>query len=126
MVSIKDYRELRVYQSAIDAAMDLFDLTKSFPPEEKYSMVDQIRRSSRSVYANIGEAWRKRRYRAHFMSKLSDAEAEAEETRVWLDIALRCRYISDAKAEELNDVYDKILGQLVNMITKPDQWTLSG
>lgn len=124
MASIKDYRELRVYQSAIDAAMDIFDLTKAFPPEERYSLTDQIRRSSRSVCANIGEVWRKRRYRAHFVSKLSDAEAEAEETRVWLDIALRCQYISDAKAGELDDVYDKILGQLVNMITKPDQWIL--
>jgi four helix bundle protein len=80
MEKIKSYRELRVYQAALEAAMIIFELTKRFPPEEKYSMTDQIRRSSRSVCANIGEAWRKRRYPAHFVSKLSDSEGEAEET----------------------------------------------
>jgi four helix bundle protein len=84
MGHIGSYKELRVYQAAMDAAMRIFELTKKFPPEEKYSMVDQMRRSSRSVCANIAEAWRKRRYKAHFISKLSDAEGEAEETRVWL------------------------------------------
>jgi len=81
---IKSYKDLRVFQAAMDAAMAIFELTKSFPLGEKYSLVDQIRRSSRSVCANIAEAWRKRRYAAHFQSKLSDAETEAEETRVWL------------------------------------------
>lgn len=77
---IKSYKELRVYQAAIDAAMRVFDLTKRFPVEERYSLVDQMRRCSRSVCANIGEAWRKRRYKAHFISKLSDSEGEAEES----------------------------------------------
>jgi four helix bundle protein len=81
MEKIKAYKDLRVYQTAIEAAMSIFTLTKHFPPEEKYSMVDQMRRSSRSVCANIAEAWRKRRYPAHFVSKLSDSESEAEETR---------------------------------------------
>jgi four helix bundle protein len=81
MEKIKGYKDLRVYQTAIEAAMSIFTLTKHFPPEEKYSMVDQMRRSSRSVCANITEAWRKRRYPAHFVSKLSDSESEAEETR---------------------------------------------
>lgn len=80
MERIQSYKELRVYKAAIDAAMQVFEITKRFPPEERYSMVDQMRRSSRSVCANIGEAWRKRRYPAHFRSKLSDSEGEAEET----------------------------------------------
>ena len=87
-------------------------------------MVDQMRRSSRSVCANIGEAWRKRRYPAHFVSKLSDSEGEAEETRVWLDLALRCGYISETEATELDTIYDGIIAQLVRMIERPDQWTI--
>ena len=81
-VNIRSYRELDVYRSAMDAAMRIFEITKSFPPEEKYSLVDQVRRSSRSICANLAEAWRKRRYEAHFVSKMSDAESEAEETRL--------------------------------------------
>ena len=121
---IKSYRDLRVYQAAMDAAMRIFEMTKTFPPEEKFSMVDQMRRCSRSVCTNIGEAWRKRRYEAHFISKLSDSEGEAEETRVWLEFASRCRYIRESEREELDDTYDKILGQLVRMIDHPDQWTI--
>ena len=124
MDKITSYKELRVYQNAIDAAMKIFELTKSFPPEERYSMTDQMRRSSRSVCANIGEAWRKRRYPAHFVSKLSDSEAEAEETRVWLDLASRCRYITQQEATELDDFYDKILSQLVLMISAPNKWCI--
>jgi len=108
----------------MDAAMQIFEVTKGFPAEEKYSLVDQIRRSSRSVCANIGEAWRKRRYRAHFLSKLSDAETEAEETCVWVDFARRCHYLTDAQADGLEKAYDRILGQLVQMITKPEDWTI--
>ena len=122
--SIRSYRELRVYQSAMDAAMLIYELTKSFPGEEKFSMVDQIRRSSRSVCANIAEAWRKRRYQAHFVSKLSDSESEAEETRVWLEFAHRCGYLSASQTEELDDRYDKIIGQLVRMISDSGQWTI--
>ena len=121
---IKSYRDLRVYQAAMDVAMRIFEMTKSFPAEEKFSMVDQMRRCSRSVCTNIGEAWRKRRYEAHFISKLSDSEGEAEETRVWLEFASRCRYIRESEREELDDTYDKILGQLVRMIDHPDQWTI--
>jgi len=125
MGHIKSYKELRVYQAAIEAAMRIFELTKRFPAEEKFSMVDQMRRSSRSVCSNIGEAWRKRRYPAHFKSKLSDSEGEAEETRVWTDIALRCGYLSKSEADEIDAAYDGILGQLVRMIDRPDQWTIS-
>ena len=121
---IKSYRELRVYQAAIEAAMKIFELTKHFPAEEKYSMVDQMRRSSRSVCANLAEAWRKRRYKAHFVSKLSDSEGEAEETRVWIELAFRCGSLSKSDADELDDRYDKLLGQLVLMISSPEKWTL--
>ncbi|MCY7376966.1 MAG: four helix bundle protein [Pyrinomonadaceae bacterium] len=106
MANIRSYRELRVYQSAFDSAMEIFEMTKNYPAEEKYSMVDQMRRSSRSVCANIAEAWRKRRYPAHFVSKLSDSEAEAEETRVWLEFSLRCKYISPEKFADLDSRYD--------------------
>jgi four helix bundle protein len=121
---IKSYKDLRVYQTALEAAMIIFELTRRFPPEERYSLVDQIRRSSRSVCTNIGEAWRKRRYPAHFISKLSDPEGEAEETRIWVEISYRCKYISKEEAEDIDDRYDKILGQLVNMITAPEKWCL--
>jgi len=96
MGNIRSHKELRVYQAAMDGAMQIFELTKAFPPEEKYSMVDQMRRSSRSVCANIGEAWRKRRYKAHFVSKLSDAKGEAEEKSVWLEFAEKCGYVPEA------------------------------
>ncbi len=125
MERIRSYKDLRVYQTAMDSAMQVFELTKGFPPEEKFAMMDQVRRSSRSVCTNLAEAWRKRRYAAHFTSKLSDAEAEAEETRVWLEFAFRCRYLSRRVVDQLDDQYDKILAQLVLMISNPKQWTIS-
>ncbi len=124
MEHIRSYKDLRVYKAAIDAAMRIFEITKRFPMEERFSMTDQMRRASRSVCSNIGEAWRKRRYPAHFVSKLSDSEGEAEETRVWLDLALRCKYISEDEADELDQMYDGILAQLVRMIDRPEQWTI--
>ena len=124
MPHISSYKELRVYQAAMDAAMRIFELTKHFPAEEKYSLTDQMRRASRSVCTNIGEAWRKRRYVASFVSKLSDSETEAEETRVWLEFACRCGYTTDAQTRELDEVYDKVLGQLVKMISDSEQWTI--
>ncbi len=124
MGNIRSYRELRVYQSAFDLAMEIFEMTKLFPVEEKYSMVDQMRRSSRSVCSNIAEAWRKRRYPAHFVSKLSDSEGEAEETRVWLEFSLRCKYISETKFTDMDSRYDLVIGQLVKMISEPQNWTI--
>lgn len=124
MTNIRSYKDLRVYQAAIDAAMRIFEITKRFPLEERFSMVDQMRRASRSVCSNIGEAWRKRRYPAHFVSKLSDSEGEAAETQVWLDLAVRCKYISETEAAELDQTYDGILGQLVRMIEHPEQWAI--
>lgn len=125
MAHIQSYKELRVFQAAMDAAMRIFELTKSFPVEERYSLTDQIRRASRSVCSNIGEAWRKRRYRAHFVSKLSDSEGEAEEIRVWLEFSSRCGYMSQTAASELDQEYDRIIAQLVRMIDKPEQWSIS-
>ena len=91
---IGSYKDLHVFQNAMGVAMEVFDITKRFPIEEKYSMVDQMRRSSRSVCANIAEAWRKRRYKAAFIAKLSDAESEASETQVWIELARRCVYLN--------------------------------
>lgn len=124
MPNIRSYRELRVYQSAFSLAMEIFEITKEYPQAEKYSMVDQMRRSSRSVCANIAEGWRKRRYPAHFASKLSDSEAEAEETRVWLEFSFCCGYLSKTKFEELDGRYDLVIGQLVKMISEPQKWTI--
>jgi four helix bundle protein len=124
MANVRSYKERRVYQGDFEAAMKIFELTKKFLSEEKYPMVDQMRRSSRSVCANIAEAWRKRRYPAHFASKLGDSETKAEETRVWLQFADRCGSLQQKDANELDDRYDKILGQLVRMISEPGQWTI--
>ena len=121
---IKNYKELRVFQNAMDSAMVVFQLTKSFPQEEKYSMVDQMRRSSRSVCANLAEAWRKRRYKAMFIAKLSDAESEACETQVWIEFARRCGYLENAVCDELDAAYDHIIGQIVKMINEADKWLI--
>jgi len=104
--------------------MEIFRLSKDFPKEERYSLTDQVRRSSRSVCANITEAWRKRRYPAAFVAKLSDAEGEAAETQTWLQFAVECEYIDREKAKVLYSEYDAILGMLVRMISDPASWTL--
>lgn len=123
-MNIRNYRELRVYQTAFRLAMKIFELTKNFPAEERFSMVDQMRRSSRAVCSNMAEAWRKRRYKAHFVSKLTDCEGEADETRVWLEFALASGYINKEVFNDLDLSYDLILGQLVTMRTQPDKWTI--
>ena len=120
---IRSFRDLQVWQKAMDAAMEVFTLTKSFPSEEKYSLTDQMRRSSRSVPANISEAWRKRRYPAAFVSKLSDTEGEAAETQTHLELALRCKYLDQVIAAKLDGVYNEILAMLDNMAGHPEQWT---
>lgn len=122
--NIRHFRELDVYHLAMEAAMEIFELTKSFPPEEKYSLTDQVRRSSRSVCANVAEAWRKRRYANAFVSKLSDAEAEAAETEVWLEMAVRCHYLDQAQAKAIEQKYEHILGKLVVMMSHPEKWTI--
>ena len=106
----------------MDAGMAVFEVTKHFPVEERYSMTDQIRRSSRSVAANIAEAWRKRRYKAAFVAKLSDAESEACETQTWIEFARRCGYMELDRAKELDTQYEHILSQLVTVINQADRW----
>ena len=121
---IRSHRELHVYQNGRVAAMTIFELSKSFPAEEKFSLTDQGRRSSRSVCANISEAWRKRRYKAAFIAKLSDAETEACETQVWLEFAQLCGYINEETFTRMDTEYDRILGQLVRMIDGADDWLI--
>jgi len=107
---------------AFEAAMKIYNLSKGWPKEEKYALTDQIRRSSRSVCANMAEAWRKRRYVAHFISKLSDSDSEAAETQSWLDFAMSCGYITDTNFRELDLVYENISGGLVKMMSEPNKW----
>lgn len=121
---VTNYKELKVYQNAMDTAMEVFQFTKTFPQEEKYSMTDQIRRSSRSVCANIAEAWRKRRYKAAFIAKLSDAESEACETQVWIEFAYKCGFIDKRLKDTLDDIYEHIISQLVIMIEESDKWLI--
>ena len=124
MSTIRHYRELQVYQNAKDWTVKIFEPTRSFPAEERYSLTDQIRRSSRSVCANLAEAWRKRRYEAAFVSKLSDAETEAAETQVHAEVAWRCGYLPEAKFKEIDAAYDRILGQSVKMADQPEKWLI--
>ncbi len=119
---IRSHRELDVYRIAFVASMNIFELSKSFPTEERYSLTDQIRRSSRSVCANIAEAFRKRKYPKAFVSKLSDAESEAAETQNWLDFSFKCHYICAEDYKNLNEEYDHIIGKLVNMSLHPEKW----
>ena len=104
--------------------MSIFKISKAFPKEETYSLNDQIRRSSRSVCANLAEAWRKRRYEAAFIAKLNDSEGEAAETQTWLEFAVACGYIDRDYARDLFRVYDEVIGMLVTMISRPHQWVM--
>jgi len=124
MASIRSFRELIVWQRAMDAAMGIFRETEGFPSHERFSLTDQIRRSSRSVAANIAEAWRKRRYPAAFIAKLNDAEAEAAESQTHIEIARRCCYFRDQTAARFDDQYEEILAMLVAMAANPDQWVI--
>jgi len=124
MGNIRTHKDLQVYQKAFQTAIEIHQNSMSFPPEEKYSLTDQIRRSSRSVCSNIGEAFRKRRYPKSFVAKLSDSEAEAAETQIWLDFALEFGYIDKDEHALLFDKYDHILSQLVIMINSPEKWCL--
>src|SRR5271165_1392231 len=120
----KHFRELDVYQGAMSLVMRIFELTKHFPIEERYTLTDQVRRSSRSVCANLAKAWRKRRYRAAFVAKLNDAEAEAAETQVHVEISFRQSYLKEDVFDELDDACDKILAQIVKMIEQPERWVI--
>lgn len=124
MSSFKSHKELIVYQSSFKVSMEIFHITKTFPKEEVFALTSQIRRSSRSICANLAEAFRKRRYEKAFVSKLSDSESEAGETQVWLDYSLECGYLSNEIHTRLFNEYDKIIGMLVNMINHPEKWNI--
>ena len=124
MKEIRKHKDLKVFQLSFEAGLDIFELTKKFPKEERYSLIDQIRRSSRSVSANIAEAWRKRKYPKSFISKLSDSESEAAETQTWLDYALAFKYVDKQVHEKLYDKYEHIIAMLINMSTNPEQWKI--
>jgi four helix bundle protein len=124
---IRTRRELIVYQRAFDIATRVFLASRKFPKEERYSLTDQVRRSSRSVTSNIAEAWRKRRYEAAFVSKLNDAEGEAAETQVWIEHAVKAEYIEKREARELYRECDVVLRMLVAMSFQSEKWcTLRG
>ena len=112
---IRHFRDLEVYRRSFDAAMEIFQMTKGLPSEEKFSLVDQIRRSSRSVCANLAEGWRKRRYPAVFKNKVTDSMQEASETQCWLEFSLACGYIQRPVFEKLDNEYEQIIAMLNSM-----------
>ena len=116
------FKELRVWQSAMDLAMEVFECSKRVPSEERYSLTDQFRRCARSEAANISEAFRKRRYVAAFISKLSDAEAEAAEAQTWVEFSRRCGYLDAETAADLDTRYESVIAQLSTMIRDADRW----
>jgi len=122
MKRINSVRELEVYQLSFNAAMEIFEISKTFPVEEKYSLTDQIRRSSRSVCTNLSEGWRKRRYKAVFINKISDAAQEAAETQTWLEFALKCNYIDQERFEKLDEKYEHVFAMLNTMEQKADSF----
>ena len=119
---IKHFRDLEVYQRAFKAAMRIFEITKSFPAEEKYSMTDQIRRSSRSVCSNLAEAWRKRKYKAGFANKVTDAMQEASETQTWLELSLGCDYVRKETFMTLDEEYETIISMLNSVEKNADKF----
>lgn len=121
---IRTHRDVDAVGKAVDAAMEVFLLSRGFPKDEAFSLTSQIRRSSRSVAANFVEAWRKRRYRASFVAKLSDAEAEAAETQLWIEFAVKCGYLERAKGVALYRTYERLISTLVGMIHHADRWLI--
>jgi four helix bundle protein len=124
MGRIVKHNDLEVYQRAMEAAMVIFEASKSFPKEETYSLTDQIRRSSRPVCANLAEAWRKRRYKGAFISKLSDVEGDAAETEVWIEFGTRCACRTREQADSLYCAYEAIIRTIVGMINHPETWII--
>ena len=122
MPIVRSHRELRVYQTAMDAAIRALELADRFPPEEKFGWRAQARGSAPSVCANIAEAFRKRRYRSHFVSKLTDEEAEAAETQVWMELGWRRGYMTKEEFEDIFDRYEKVLSQLILFEENTKKW----
>jgi len=123
-MKFKGYKDLEVYKLAFKMALETYEETKKFPKEEKYSLTDQIRRSSRSVPVNISEAWGKRMYRNHFVSKLSDSYAEANETQTWFDISYAHAYMKKEKYDYFTENYDHLCRMLFNMMKNPEKFIL--
>ncbi len=121
-MSVRYFKETTVYKKAFALAMEIFELSKLFPKEEKYSLTDQVRRSSRSVCANMAEAYRKKQYPAHFLSKLSDCDMENSETAVWIDFAFACRYIDNEIKANLLNQNDEIGKLLSHMMKNPEKY----
>ncbi len=121
-MAAKNFKETKVYKKAFELAMEIYKLSSSFPKEETYSLTDQIRRSSRSVCTNMGEAFRKRRYPAHFVSKITDCDAENSETGIWLDFALACNYIPNELRREMSTKSEEIGRMLNHMIHNPEKY----
>ena len=121
-MKIGSFRDLIVYQKAFDLQQQIFIETKNFPKEEMYSLTDQVRRSSRSIGANISESWQKRRYVAHFVSKLTDADAEQTETEHWIETAFACEYITVHKRDQLLGNCREIGKMLGSMIASPEKF----
>src|SRR5438445_10052838 len=124
MSGSQGFRDLKVYQMAFDLAMEIFEESKNFPIEEKYSLTDQIRRASRSVAANIAEGYRKKQYPKMFVSKMADADGEATETQVWLDFARDCGYLSSERQATLTARYEEVGRMLGGMINNPERFSL--
>ncbi len=118
----KSFRDLEVYQEALTLALEIHEFAKTLPSEERFVLADQMRRASRSVPANISEAWRKRRYKAAFVAKLSDSETEAAEMQCWLDFSLKAKYMKQVMHEDFDQRYEKVISQLVTMMHGADQW----
>ena len=123
MPTSQGFRGLRVYQLAFKLAMEIYNESKKFPPEEKYSLTDQIRRASRSVATNIGEGYRRKQYPKMFVSKMSDADGEGTETQVWIDFAQACSYISEDRQLEWLKGYEEIGRMLGGMIAHPERFS---
>lgn len=119
---LKHFRDLEVYQRAFTAAMSIYEITKGFPGEEKFSLVDQVRRASRSVCSNLAEGWRKRRYIAVFRNKISDSMQEASETQCWLEFSLACQHIEREVFDELDNEYEEIIAMLNSMDHNADKF----
>ncbi len=124
-MKVYDFRELEVYKLAFELQQQVFELSKKFPSEEKYSLTDQVRRASRSVGANLAEAWKKRRYVAHFVSKMTDSDGEQAETIHWLHTALACGYIVKQEHDEIVASYEKVGKMLGVMVRDAGKWTVS-
>ena len=119
---IRSVRDLKVYRKAFDSAMEIFVISKKFPKTETYSLIDQIRRASRSVCSNLSEGWRKRRYKAVFLNKLTDAQQEAAEAQTWLEFAFHCKYLDEETFHKLDESYEHIFAMLNAMEKKADSF----